>query len=68
MSLEEKFEQEYKKVFTEENTVRACGRNECKKLIELAMELDNTIDYGNLDTGCMNVDNMIKLHERVIGK
>ena len=66
MSLEEKFKQEYKNVFTDDNTVKACGRNNCKKLIELAIELDSVENYGNIDTGIMNVDNIVKLHDRII--
>lgn len=68
MTLEEKFEQVYAKVFTEENTVRTCGRDECKKLIKLAVEMDNSNDFGNINTGCMNINNVVKLHERIIGK
>lgn len=66
MSLEEKFKQEYKNVFTDDDTVKACGRNNCKKLIELASELDANKDYGNTETGVMNINNMIKLHDKVM--
>ena len=34
MIPEERFKEEYKKVFTDDNKVKACGRDECKKLIE----------------------------------
>lgn len=66
MSIEEKFKHEYKNVFTDDNVVKACGRNNCKKLIELASELDSTENYGNTETGVMNINNMIKLHDKVV--
>ena len=68
MIPEERFKEEYKKVFTDDNKVKACGRDECKKLIELAKEIDSKTYYGDIYTGLMNIDNMIKLHERLMDK
>lgn len=68
MIPEERFKEEYKKVFTDDNKVKACGRDECKKLIELAKEVDSKTYYGNIYTGLMNIDNMIKLHERLMDR
>ncbi len=68
MTIEDKFEQEFKKVFTDNNTVKACGREECKKIIEIAKEIDNERYYGSIETGLMNTDNIVKLHERIMDK
>lgn len=68
MIPEERFKEEYKKVFTDDNKVKACGRDECKKLIELAKEVDSKTYYGDIYTGLMNIDNMIKLHERLMNR
>ena len=68
MTVEEQFEQEFKKVFTDKNVVKACGREECIKLIELARKIDNEMYYGSTETGLMNTNNIIKLHERIMDK
>lgn len=68
MIPEERFKEEYKKVFTDDNKVKACGRDECKKLIELAKEIDSKTYYGDIYNGLMNIDNMIKLHERLMDR
>lgn len=68
MIPEERFKEKYKKVFTDDNKVKACGRDECKKLIELAKEVDSKTYYGDIYTGLMNIDNMIKLHERLMDR
>lgn len=68
MIPEERFKEEYKKVFTDDNKVKACGRDECKKLVELAKEVDSKTYYGDIYTGLMNIDNMIKLHERLMDR
>lgn len=67
MTQEDYFKEEYKKVFTDDNTVKTCGRDECRKLIEVAKEIDSKTYYGDTYTGLMNIDNMIKLHERLMG-
>ena len=68
MIPEERFKEEYKKVFTDDYKVKACGRDECKKLVELAKEVDSKTYYGDIYTGLMNIDNMIKLHERLMDR
>ncbi len=68
MTPEERFKEEYKKVFTDDNKVKTCGRDECRKLIEVAKEVDSKKYYGDIYTGLMNIDNMIKLHERLMDK
>lgn len=68
MTPEERFKEEYKEVFTDDNKVKACGRDKCEKLIETAKEVDSKTYYGDTYTGLMNIDNMIKLHERLMDK
>lgn len=67
MTIEERFLEYYREVFTDDNKVRACGRDKCRKLIEAAKEINNNEKYGNTSTGLMNIDNIIKLHERIMG-
>ena len=46
----------YKIVFDENGEVRACGRENCKKLIKACMELYPDVDFGNPETGMMNIE------------
>lgn len=50
-------------VFGTNFTVKPCGREEVKKLIELAEKYDNSKNYGNLVTGFMFKDNLIDLYK-----
>ena len=60
-----KFNTQYKKVFNEDGTVKACGRNECKKLIDIASKNKEFMPYGDDYTGRMNIDNMNKLYNSI---
>lgn len=48
----------YNNVFDEAGKVKACGRTACSELINACSSLDNSIDFGNSETGIMNVDNI----------
>ena len=56
----------YNDVFNENGEIKACGRDKCKKLI-IACETyykfhyNENVNFGNSDTGFMNVDNIKKL-------
>ena len=50
----------YKVVFDKNGEVRACGRENCKKLSKACMELHPDVDFGNPDTGMMNIENIKK--------
>lgn len=45
----------YNDVFTEENEIKACGREKCMKLIGICNEIDPITNFGNIDTGMMEV-------------
>ena len=63
--MEREFLEQYKVVFDENNAVRLCGRANCKKLISIANEIDPFEDYGNIETGFMNVENLIALSKKI---
>lgn len=48
----------YKAVFAEDGSIKACGREACKKLISACLDMKPDGDFGNLDTGVMNVENI----------
>lgn len=44
------------KVFNDDGTIRVCGRDSVRELIEVAESIDPTKDFGNKKIGRMNVD------------
>lgn len=53
----------YNEVFDTNGEARACGREKCIKLIELAESIKENIDFGNKETGMMNIPNIKNLRE-----
>jgi hypothetical protein len=53
--------EKYKKVFDEDGEIRLCGREACKDLIMACEEKYAQIDFGNTQTGMMNVENIKKV-------
>jgi hypothetical protein len=59
-------------VFNENGEIKSCGRDKCKELIRVAKEFaasgrygDDFTDFGNEDTGFLNVKTMKAFKERV---
>ncbi len=48
-------------VFDDALKIKPCGRQACIALILEAQKLDSHTDFGDVDTGFMNVDNILKL-------
>jgi len=48
----------YTEIFDKNGEIKPCGRDKCKKLIMLLSEAEPSIDFGNAETGFMNVDNI----------
>lgn len=55
----------YNEVFDKNNEVKVCGREKCKNLIKLASTIKPNIDFGDENTGFMNIDNMIQLRKEL---
>jgi hypothetical protein len=53
---EERFCDVAHKVFNDDGTIRVCGRDSVRVLIEAAESIDPTKDFGNKEIGRMNVD------------
>jgi hypothetical protein len=51
----------YNTVFDDHGNVKACGRDACKKLISACQKENPMIDFGNLETGMMNISNIQRL-------
>lgn len=43
-------------VFDDNFNIKACGRQECKKLIKLLQEKCSLINFGNAETGFINIE------------
>lgn len=54
------FDELYNKVFDSDGSVRLCGRETCKKLIEACSNAYPNVNFGDLESGCMNIDNIKK--------
>lgn len=55
-------EEKYNKVFDADGDVKACGREITKELIAACMKLEPRTDFGNIQTGVMNVENIKQLY------
>jgi hypothetical protein len=64
--ISRKFIVQYFEVFNEDGSVKLCGRENCKKLIALADQLDDSESHGNIENGNMNIESIKSVHERVI--
>lgn len=53
---EERFCDAAKKVFNEDGSIRVCGRDAVRELMEAAERIDPTRDFGDQKIGRMNVD------------
>lgn len=52
------------KVFNSDNTVKACGRDTCRQLIVEANTKEPGVKHGDVQSGYMNIESLIKLHEK----
>lgn len=64
----EAFIEQYNKVFDVNGQVKACGREECKNLINMCKVESPNEDFGNPLTGFMNVENIQKFREKILLK
>lgn len=60
------FIENYNEVFSEDGKIKVCGREACKRLIETAYEINPNVDYGNKQTGFMNVESLKALKASLI--
>lgn len=52
---ESKIREQLDRVFTSTGEVKACGLAECRKVIQAASEFYPGVNFGNLETGVMNL-------------
>ena len=56
---------QYSKVFDKDGNILACGRLETKKLIEYMTLKFPNVDFGNYETGMMNVEKIKEYIEKL---
>ena len=56
-----KFFEAYNDVFDSEDKVKVCGREACIKLIKICNKISPNMDYGSVNTGFINVENVVNL-------
>lgn len=59
------FMTQYGNVFNTDGSVKACGREESKKLIKISNEIDPDVIHGDTDTGFMNISEIQKLYAKI---
>ena len=62
------FDELFCEVFDEDYNIKPCGREKCKQLIHLCNILNYEYQFGDEETGFMNVPNIIFLKEGAIKK
>lgn len=53
------FDKLYYQCFDKNDKIMFCGRQHCKELLQFL----NDSKYGNIDTGMLNVENIVALHK-----
>ena len=53
------------KVLDDQGNPKACGRENCKRAIWLANLLYPEVDYGDVETGMMKVENLNSLRKEL---
>ena len=61
--MEQKFLELMKEVFDENNTIKACGREKCQELINLADHLEPNVFHGDVTSGFVNADTVTALRD-----
>lgn len=65
MTETHKIKEQMSKVFDEKQQVMPCGRNECMTLIQMFQERFPDVDFGNINTGIMNVKNILEYARKI---
>lgn len=57
------FFNQFDRVFNKDFSIKSCGRDETRLLIKICNQIESSTDFGNVDTGFMNIDNILKLYQ-----
>ena len=60
----ERFKTSYEQVFDAEGNIKACGRDKCIELMVAADKIKQG-DYGNTNTGRLNIENIQDLYRTI---
>lgn len=61
---QERFDQLYYGVFTTNDRMKICGRSACMRLLDYLYSVCDGIDFGNQETGFLNVGNVVAYHQQ----
>lgn len=64
MTKNEDFKSLYKQVFDSNGNITACGREKCRELMVAANKI-KTGNYGDMNSGRLNIDNVKELYKIV---
>lgn len=55
-------------VIDDDNKVKKCGRDNCKKLINLADSLETNVKHGCIDSGMIDIEKIVALKDKLTHK
>lgn len=62
------FIEQFNQVFNEDSTIKTCGREKCKSLINIADTIEPEISHGCKDSGMLNIESLIALKNKLTYK
>ena len=62
----EEIKELYKEVFDENNNIKLCGRDTCKKLMIALNKIYEDVNFGDLDAGFLNIETVQKYASKLI--
>lgn len=65
MPLTQEFKSVYDKVFDQDGNIKSCGRETTIQLISICNQIDSNMDFGDLETGFMETENIQSLYKRL---
>lgn len=62
------FKNKYNQVFDKNGNISPCGRSVTRELILICEELDSSGNFGNDETGFMEIENIQNLYDKYFSK
>ena len=63
-----KLKKAYETVFNKDGTMKVCGREACKNLIEACQTIDPETYFGDMETGMICLDNFEQIKKLCLGE
>lgn len=64
-TIKEEFFKVYNEVVDSEGNIKACGRENCIRLIEMCRSIDIYNHFGDIKTGRLNISAVTRLYKEI---